>query len=359
MPPLEAKHFIGLDIQADSDETQFLYILSSHWTRRYADPARNSTISLAERNKRKRSERMHKLAQEYAGRFAEDFNKEIQNAYFNFDVSADDWRALNYHPFLERYDFWRGKTAYPDLIREFYFFDAAGKNTPLRYDASARTFVAADWTPELREIFNRTQDQKNFLAVNDDIYTLILPEHEAPSRIEHMMVRRSGATIALAENKEPEPPVELDAPKTYGYLAIRLDESVIRDRILPEIAAKDFTDSNFQLRVSDRDGGLIYQTANFAGNADAQAGLFDLSPTDMYFFANRDLADAVTERRETVMTTTRVENQTRTRTEFSNRSQGTVRVEIAGDKPKSQIFTTAADRPDGHWTLAASTRPAR
>ena len=53
------------------------------------------------------AQRMHKLAQEYSDKFAEDFNREIQGVYFNFDVDAESWRDGNYRPFVERYDFWR------------------------------------------------------------------------------------------------------------------------------------------------------------------------------------------------------------------------------------------------------------
>src|SRR5215475_7355802 len=98
-------------------------------------------------------ERTRKFAQEDASRFAEDFNKQIQNAYFNFQIDAGDWHAKNYHPFVERYDFWRDKAKYPDLISDLYFLDAAGKSEPMRFDRSASSFVSADWTPELRDIF--------------------------------------------------------------------------------------------------------------------------------------------------------------------------------------------------------------
>jgi len=300
------------------------------------------------------SQRMHKLAQEYAGRFSEDFNKEIQNAYFNFDVDADDWRAANYNPFLERYEFWRGKTNYPNLIREFYFFDAEGKNAPLKFDAEAKTFTPVDWTPELKEIFSRTQDQKNFRAVNEDIYTLILPEHESPPRVQHLILRRSPvAVVELGEKKEADTPPEMEIPKTYGYLAMRLDENVIREKLLPDLAAKDFGDHDFHLKVTTHDGGPVYQTANFAGAADAQSGLFELSPKDVYFFANRDLANTLADRKENVTLTSHVESRTMTRS-VSNTSQGTVHVEIQdGGRQKTRVFTTAGDEPGEHWTLSA------
>jgi signal transduction histidine kinase len=299
------------------------------------------------------SQRMHKLVQENTGRFAEDFNKEIQNAYFNFQVGADDWRAGNYHPFLERYDFWRAKTSYPGLISEFYFFDAAGKNPPLRFDDSNRTFVPVEWTPELRDIANRTKDEKTFRAVNDDIYTLILPQYEASPRLEHMIVRRTAANIELGNEKRPAIPPEMDVPKTFGYLAIRLDKDVISSRVLPAMVEKNFGERNYNIRITDRQGSTVYQTANMSGEPDATSGIFELTPNDVYFFANRDLTNAVSERKQNVVLTSRMDSHTITRTDVSNKSQGTVKVEIKSDqKPRTEVFTAAADTPGEHWTLA-------
>lgn len=299
------------------------------------------------------SQRMHKLAQENTGRFAEDFNKEIQNAYFNFQVGADDWRSGNYRPFLERYDFWREKTAYPDLINDFYFFDAAGKNLPLQFDATNRTFAPVEWTPDLHDIAERTKDEKALRAVNDDIYTLILPQHEASPRLEHVILRRTPATSGPGYEKRPGIPPEMDAPKTFGFLAIRLNKDVIFNEVIPAIVNKDFNEGNYRLRITNHQGSTLFQTGDISGEPDATSGLFQLTPNDVIFFANRDLTNAVSEKKQNVMLTSRVESHTISRSEESRDSKGTVKVEIQSDqKPRTEIFTTTADGPDEHWTLS-------
>ena len=67
-------------------------------------------------------------------RFAEDFNREIQNAYFNFQLPGKCLaRAKLESEFNERYKFWREKTAYPQLIGDFYFTETGANQTLLRY----------------------------------------------------------------------------------------------------------------------------------------------------------------------------------------------------------------------------------
>ena len=300
-----------------------------------------SQISDSQRDK------MHKMAQEEAGRFAEDFNKEIQNAYFNFQVGAGDWRAKNYRPFLERYEFWKSKTNYPILISEFYLFDAAGESQPLKYDSELKTFVAVDWTPELRDVFTRASNEKTFSPIYDDIYTLVLPQHDIPPEIGRA-VARTPAGEREVKLRIPDP---LNEPKTYGYLAIKLDPTTIKEKILPDLTAKYFADGDFNINVTDRNGQAIYQTASVA-EPDARAGLFELSPSDVYFFANRDVANSISERRESVVVNSRLENHTIARTDVNG--QGTVHLEIHNaDKPKTQIFTTTKlEDPGAHWTIS-------
>src|SRR2546430_7434729 len=75
------------------------------------------------------SERAHKTVQMNAERFAADFNREIQFAYFNFQTDGESWKKKDWFQFNERYDSWHEKTAYPELITDFYYFDAKGDTT--------------------------------------------------------------------------------------------------------------------------------------------------------------------------------------------------------------------------------------
>ena len=76
-----------------------------------------SQISVSE------SEKTQKRMLGQAERFAMDFNREIQNSYFNFQTDAEPWKKKNWDSFNERYDYWHDKAAYPGLITDFYFFE--------------------------------------------------------------------------------------------------------------------------------------------------------------------------------------------------------------------------------------------
>src|SRR5687768_14686533 len=66
-------------------------------------------------------EKARARVKEQAERFAMDFNREIQNSYFNFQTDAETWRRRDWTAFNERYEFWRQNSAYPELITDFYY----------------------------------------------------------------------------------------------------------------------------------------------------------------------------------------------------------------------------------------------
>jgi signal transduction histidine kinase len=229
-------------------------------------------------------ERMQKRLATDSQRFAEDFNREIQSAYFSFQLEAKVWRERNYASFAERYDVWRANTKFPALVKDVYFTRG---DELLRFDAEQKTFTAAQWTDELnakREEFaaNKIQpvDEKNLL--------LAMPIYEALSRImirdEHLPIRR------------PAP------PEKFGHLIIKLDADTIKNQIFPDLASEYFSDganADFRLTVVNQSDAsdVVFATEpknEFAGqSADASVPLFNLSPDHLAFYVNRELLSTV------------------------------------------------------------------
>src|SRR5215203_2120310 len=100
-----------------------------------------SEVSEAER------ERMQKRVEADASRFGEDFDREMQAAYYNFQTGAAVWKRSDWDEFNARYDFWKQRTSYPELIREIYFVQKQPEAEPLRYDPVKRVFESTAMNP--------------------------------------------------------------------------------------------------------------------------------------------------------------------------------------------------------------------
>lgn len=294
-------------------------------------------------------EKARKHVQEQADHFAMDFNREIQNAYFNFQTDAANWKAKDWNSFNERYDYWREKTSYPDLIADVYFFEAKPDVQPLRYDRTSRTFVPVEITPELSDLRSRFSDEKTFQPIYEDSLTLVLPIREAEPTIGPGLMRK----------RTPEPAWAMNPPSKYGYLAIKLDPTTIKDKLLPDLTAKYFGDGEFRAAVVDTAGQQVFQA--IAGDkSDATSPLLDLSPDNYIFFSNKELMSSISserhggEKHDGEILSTRVESHTFNRFQTTNDNRATIKLEVKTDaKPRTSVLTTnpASDGGNGPWTL--------
>ena len=296
---------------------------------------------------RTESEKAHQRVQEQADRFAMDFNREMQNAYFNFQTDAESWKSKNWAPFNERLDYWREKTTYPELIDDFYFFEADPQSPPLKYDKATRAFVPAESTPDLTVIRTRISDEKSFRPVFDDIYTLALPIHSVGPKMERIVIRPANGP---AHERMTMPP-------RYGFLAIRLNEKTIRERVLPDLAAKYFGDGEYRVAVGDKAGNNVFQSIN-GENRDASAPILNPAPENFIQFTNKNILSAIDSERKVarsdVMVSSRLETTTLVAGQPLESKPETFQIEVKKDgKPKTAVFTrTSADGGrDSPWTL--------
>ena len=293
---------------------------------------------------RTESEKAHQRVQEQADRFAMDFNREMQNAYFNFQTDSESWKTKNWAPFNERLDYWRERTTYPELIDDFYFFEANSDVAPLRYDKATRAFVQVESTPDLTAIRTRISDEKSFHPVFEDIYTLALPIHNAGPKLERIVIRPANGP---AHERMTMPP-------RYGFLAIRLNESIVKERVLPDLAAKYFGDGEYRVAVGDQAGNNVFQSLN-GENRDATAPLLNLAPENFIQFTNKNILSAIDgERRHDLTVSSRLETTTLVAGQPLDTKPETFQIEVKKDgKPKTAVFTrTSADGSgDSPWTL--------
>ena len=289
-------------------------------------------------------ERLQRNLQSDTQRFADDFNREMQNAYFNFQIDADAWRKKDWSEFNERHKFWSEKTTYPNLIKDFYFVELESQSVS-RFNRENKAFEAVQWTENLNKLKPKFMIKESFQPVAEEIPALLMPIHEMEKSFERIIVR-----TPVTEDIKASP---VETLKKYGVLIIELDETVIKNQVLPELVKKYFSENesaNYKLAVSNKENQLIFQTGNLTAT-DANARLFELSPDNFIFFANREMLPAVQgERRKTM-----VFSKTETQKSESNPAQNSNRrVEMkvtTNEKPRVRVFERNQPDENAAWTL--------
>jgi two-component system, OmpR family, sensor histidine kinase SenX3 len=311
-------------------------------------------------------ERLRRNLQTDTQRFAEDFNREIQSAYFNFQLNADVWREKNWNDFNERYKFYTEKTAYPNLVKEFYLIELTEKQAVLHYDKETQSFEPAELTPQFANLKSEFSSEKTFQPFVEELHALLMPIYNAGERFDRILVRTAKPNIA----NQPA----LEMTKKYGFLIIELDENVIKNQILPDLVKKYFSESesaNYNLAILNKENQTVFQTQNVS-STDSSAKLFDLSADNFMFFANREMISSIQgEKQQKVIfsqiqsTTSKTSDENKTEIQFEKNETPTIkipnlnaansRVEIqmqTDSKPRVRIFESKTSGEDNnHWTL--------
>ena len=303
-----------------------LALLQYHWQRQVSEASRD---------------KMQKRVDTDASRFAEDFNKEIQAVYFNFQTGPEGWREGQPREFNERYEYWKSKTTYPELIKDFYFFENQADSPTLRYDRDAKRFVPVDPPGEIQTLRGRILLDNDVRSIYEDANALVLPILGDEHRLERIMIRRTSEEMPIVR-----------IPDRIGNLVMVLDRVTITDRILPELVQKYFADGEYKVAVMNKDDNAIFGSTT---GADASAPLFELSPDKFIMFASRDaLPHAEEAKSGGMIVNQRVETLSRGNSingETSGTESGTFNVQFqrGGELPRTQVFSrTGVGEP---WKL--------
>lgn len=295
-------------------------------------------------------DRISRRLQTDTERFGEDFNREIQGAYFNFQSDAELWQKKDWAQFNERFDFWREKTAYPNLIKDFYFFENKEGAAILHYDSAKREFTEANWTDELKNVKAKASGKESYQQIDEENFALVMPIYEPTKTFERILIRKE---------RQPSIPPKIDLPENKGFLVIRLDENVIKNQILPDLAKKHFPDGDFNVAVIGKNDQKIFQTQD-VNSADSSVKLFDLSPDNLIFFANREILPK-NRGIETkgVIINQQVQSQsvssvktTTFRTEAPKKeTSNTFKIELKDGEKSRTVLGTNNPSDKGNWTL--------
>ena len=291
-------------------------------------------------------ERMQRRVETDTKNFANDFNREIQAAYFNFQGDPGLLVSGNANELAQRYDYWKGNTEYPDLITDILYVDRKEGGEVRRFDLERRTLGSITAEGKVAEAIIRLRADKRPASFLDDLFVLAVPIHAPDKKVEQIVIRRS-----------PEVnPEKIEFPAPAGYLAVFLNENVIRERLLPAVAAKYFDGGDFTTLVTSRDGNVMFQVGSpVVERPDAKAGLFDLTTDSMIFFTNREMLPRRQKAEEAgnIILDQRVERRTGP-PDSEAPAKGetfTIQMKEAGEQRRTAVVsgTAAGDTP---WQLA-------
>ena len=288
-------------------------------------------------------ERMQKRAEIDTKNFADDFNREIQGAYFNFQADPLAIEQGNAAEVAERYDYWKQNAGHPGLIRDLVYISNQPDPNPRRFDPAARTLEKIPIDERFVAIVAKIKNEQNPRPMLEEEFALAVPTLAPEHRVEQMMIRR----------REPAEGPLLKEPKAVGYFVVFLDDAVVKDQLLPALVAKHFSSKEFEVTVSNLKGENVFQTAPSSAT-DAAASLFDLTPDNFIFFANREMIPRKTESADAdVVVDQRVESTTSShelKSKTGNTKTFTIEMKDTGTKKRTAVVssTSAGESP---WKL--------
>lgn len=232
-------------------------------------------------------DRLQKRLQTDAQNFADDFNRELRRAYLLLQIPPDKIEARDFSDFTVRYEFWRERVAYPQMIRDFYY--VSHNEPPLRYDFAAREFRQVEATAEIKDIYDKIPLADDFKQLRKitvlNSLTLLVPTYRL---ITQEYVSSDGRRL---KNSKAD---------ITGYLVVKLDEKVI-NQMIGELMTRYFPDGNSSYNfsiVNNADSKIVYQTsappATAEDSADASVQLFDLNTESFNVIVDNNKDDLIT-----------------------------------------------------------------
>ena len=184
-------------------------------------------VSVAER------ERMQRNLRTAAAQFREAFDGELIRAGFTLQVSALTARDGGSDRYADRYIGWRDTAAFPQLVSRIYLVDADNDELQLRrWNAESRVFDPTDWVAPVARWKDHFEQELRAFTTGQPFDRRGLYRDE-PSLL----------ISPLRELRTPQAPMA--GPPTitpvFGFTIVELDVAFIRDRMIPELAARHFS----------------------------------------------------------------------------------------------------------------------
>ncbi len=299
------------------------------------------------------------------GRFAEDFNREIQAVYFSFQADSENVEANNWVSFNKRYRFWKNQTRYPEVVKNIYLIRTPDDQPPMRFIADQGSFVPEVWTGRLREIADRLNRGTEFNPIIEidsqekaassenrasagSVLALAMPVFENDEAVEEVITqdreRRSKRITKTAR---------FDSSDRKGFIVVMLDKNVITGKIFPDLVDKYFSvgeNGDYRLSIRNADNTTIYRAHDDdVVKADVTEKLFSLNANNFAFFSEK-VGNSII---DTQIRTTddSVADEIANRGNAASKNEEISRNEPER-KPRIAIFRRNQAESGGRWTLA-------
>jgi signal transduction histidine kinase len=239
-----------------------------------------------------------------AGRFKQDFDREITRIFLGLQPDEADSMEAALYLYPEKFRRWQSAAPYPQLVRDIFKVEAGEGGIRLtRLDDSASRFEAAVWPEEMSLL--RERIEKDIQApssgpahINEDVFISRAPPPPHMPRA-GVMVQTAASPIVedvpalVMPIRRIEMPPEGGRIKISGspsFMIIRLDIDYIKNEFIPELARRYFSsgeDLDYNLTVvNGRDANrVIYQSDQGAvissSASDATVGILALRHEDL------------------------------------------------------------------------------
>ena len=308
-------------------------------------------ISTAER------ERMQARLQTDARRFGQDFNAEMTKAFFAFQFDLED--VVNPDKFSERYALWQKQTQFPALVSEIYVTKKTenGERQLTRYDLAEKQFSAVSWSDELKPLLDKINGDskpqvpppftRNFATVAPEIPALLIPFFE---RKDQIVPEEDLITFKSQESNDG------------NFLIVKLNSEAIKNEIIPELARRHFSDSNFAFAVfngNEKEKAIYQSQENFDfSKADAAAGFFEISPdSPNILLLSSPLPRVQTKKEGTIVFQSKISKVERKEKQplriTRTNSDGDLQFQLSRNEEKETISYISEESP-GRWLLKVS-----
>ncbi len=212
-------------------------------------------------------ERMQRTLRTAASQFANEFDTELARTLVSLQVDGEALRDQNWNGYAQQYSRWSASVSEPRIVRDVWLvdtipgtivtaIDTAHRVSPdrlriQRWNAPAMSFEGAPWPDDLLEL-------RNWLAsrfIGFQVQRGLINDATAHREMS-MSLTVGDDTTLVAPVTHVEFPADHRGPPTIsilGFTIVRLDAQILRETLLPALAARHFSDSgseaNYRLAV--------------------------------------------------------------------------------------------------------------